>query len=89
LYNPANKSKAIEILSEATNTSADDGAKTYDFFLIQAKYYNRTGIMSKTDLDPVITALLKTDQIKPPAPDTARFYDNTFATKANVALHHR
>jgi NitT/TauT family transport system substrate-binding protein len=89
LYDPANKSKAIEILSEATNTSADDGAKTYDFFLIQAKYYNRNGIMSKTDLAPVITALLKTDQIKPPAPDSARFYDNTFATKANAALRHR
>jgi ABC-type nitrate/sulfonate/bicarbonate transport system substrate-binding protein len=89
LYDPANKAKAIAILAEATNTSADDANKTYDFFLIQAKYYNRTGLMTNEDLAPVISALLKTDQIKPPAPDPARFYDNAFATKANAALRRR
>jgi NitT/TauT family transport system substrate-binding protein len=89
LYDPANKAKAIAILAEATNTSADDANKTYDFFLMQAKYYNRTGLMTNEDLAPVISALLKTDQIKPPAPDPARFYDNTFATKANAALRRR
>ena len=89
LYVPANKPKAIAILAEATNTSSDDANKTYDFFITQAKYYNRSGLMTNADLAPVLSALLKTNQIKPPAPDPARFYDNTFAAKANAALRHR
>ena len=88
LYNPANKSKAIAILADETNTSADDAAKTYDFFVTEVKYYNRSGIMTNSDLAPVISALLKTDQIKPPAPDPARFYDNSFVLKATAALNH-
>ena len=89
LYDPANRAKAIAILMEATNSTADDSAKTYDFFVVQAKYYNKTGIMGKTDLAPVISALLKTEQIKAPAPDASRFYDNTFAMKANATIKHR
>ena len=50
------------------------------------KYYNRTGVMTNDDLAPVFSALLKTNQIKPPAPDPARFYDNTFVNKANAEL---
>jgi NitT/TauT family transport system substrate-binding protein len=89
LYDPANRSKAISILADETNTSADDSAKTYDFFITQAKYYNRTGVMSNSDLAPVIAALLKTDQLKPPAPDPSRFYDNSFVNKANAELKRR
>jgi NitT/TauT family transport system substrate-binding protein len=89
LYNPANRSKAISILADESNVSADDAAKTYDFFITQAQYYNRTGIMSNSDLAPVIASLLKTDQLKPPAPDPARFYDNSFVIKANSALKRR
>lgn len=89
LYIPANKAKAAEILAEATNVSPDDANKTYDFFITQAKYYNRSGMMSNDDLAPVISALLKTDQIKAPAPNASRFYDNTFVTKATAALRRR
>jgi NitT/TauT family transport system substrate-binding protein len=89
IYDPANKAKAIEILAAATNSSPEDSTKTYEYFVVQAKYFNKTGIMGKTDLAPVLTALLKTNQIKPPAPDAARFYDNSFALKANAELHKR
>lgn len=89
LYNPANRSKASEILVEATGASPDDSVKTYDFFITQAKYYHRTGVMTNSDLAPVFSALLKTDQIKPPVPDASRFYDNAFVTRANAALRHR
>jgi len=87
LYNPPNRSKAIELLAQVTNVSPDDASKTYDFFITQVKYYHRTGIMTNETLAPVISTLLGMDQIKPPAPDAARFYDNTFVTKANAALH--
>lgn len=89
LYDPANKTKAIEILAQATNVAEADAAKTYEFFVVQAKFYNATGVMSKNDLAPVIAALLQTNQIKPPAPDAARFYDNTFANKANADVRRK
>lgn len=88
LYTPANRTRAIDILARDTNVTTDDASKTYDFFVTQMKYYNRTGVMTNADLAPVFSALLKTNQIKPPAPDAARFYDNTFVNRANAELRH-
>jgi hypothetical protein len=68
--------------------SGEDAGKTYDYFITQAKYYNRTGVMSKATLAPVIAALLKTSQISPPPPDADRFFDNSFVDRANAQLHH-
>ena len=87
LYDPANKAKAIGVLADATNVSAADAAKTYDFFVTSVKFYNRTGIMTTAELDVVIDALIKTAQIKPPPPDAARFFDNTYVQKATATLH--
>jgi NitT/TauT family transport system substrate-binding protein len=89
LYNGVNKVKAADILARNTNVPPEDATKTYDFFITQMKYYNRSGMMTNGDLAPVLSALLKTGQIKPPAPDPARFYDNTFVNKANAELRRK
>jgi ABC-type nitrate/sulfonate/bicarbonate transport system substrate-binding protein len=86
LYNPANRAKAVDILARNTNSPLEDANKTYDFFITEMKYYNRTGVMTNDDLAAVFSALLKTNQIKPPAPDPTRFYDNTFVNRANAEL---
>ncbi len=88
LYDPANKAKAIAVLADATNVSPADAAKTYDFFVTGVKFYNRTGIMTTAELDVVIDALIKTGQIKPPAPAATRFFDNAYVEKATASLHH-
>ena len=88
LYDPANRAKAIAILADATNAPADDAGKTYDFFVTKVKFYNRTGVMTPAELLVVIDALIKTAQLKPPPPDPARFYDNTFVEKATASLRH-
>ncbi len=87
LYEPANKQKAIDILSEATNVSGEDASKTYDFFVTQVKFYNRTGIMTTPELNIVLDTLVKTGQIKPPAPPASRFFDNSYVEKATASLH--
>jgi NitT/TauT family transport system substrate-binding protein len=89
LYNPANRSKAVDILVEATNVAPDDASKTYDYFVTQVKYYHRTGVMTNDDLKPVLDALINTAQIKPPAPAAGRFYDNTYVAKANSELRRK
>jgi NitT/TauT family transport system substrate-binding protein len=89
LYNSANRPRAVEILARETNVPAGDAGKTYDYFITQAKYYNRTGTMSSSDLAPVISALLKTSQITPPAPDVNRVFDNAFINRANAELRRR
>ena len=86
LYDPANKAKAVDTLAEATNVSADDATKTYDFFVTKVKFYNRSGIMTTPELDVVIDALLKSGQLKPPPPAATRFYDNAYAMKAGASL---
>ncbi len=86
LYDPANKAQAIAILADATNVPPADAAKTYDFFVVTMKFYNRTGITTAADLNLVIDALIKTAQIKPPPPDPNRFFDNSYVEKATAAL---
>jgi NAD(P)H-hydrate repair Nnr-like enzyme with NAD(P)H-hydrate epimerase domain len=76
------------VLADATNVSAADAAKTYDFFVTGVKFYNRTGMMTTAELDVVIDALIKTGQIKPPPPPAARFFDNAYVEKATASLHH-
>ncbi len=87
LYDPANKAKAVAILANATNSSSEDAAKTYDFFVTQVKFYNRTGIMTPAELDTIIEILVKTGQLKPPPPDPHRFFDDSYVEKATASLH--
>jgi ABC-type nitrate/sulfonate/bicarbonate transport system substrate-binding protein len=88
LYDPANRSKAIQILADQTNVSAADAGKTYDFFVVRAKFYNRTGLMTDAALGTVIDALLKTGQLKPPVPPASHFYDNSYVEKATASMRH-
>lgn len=89
LYEPANESQAIQILTEATNTAPDDAQKTYDFFVRQVKFYNPAGVMTTEAITTVLDVLQKANQIKPPLPATNRFYDNTYVAKAEADLRRR
>jgi NitT/TauT family transport system substrate-binding protein len=86
LYNPANKARAIQILSEATNTSAEDASQTYDLFIAKVKIYSTTGLATAADINPVIDALVKTGELKPPPPPASKFYDNAYIQEANKQL---
>jgi NitT/TauT family transport system substrate-binding protein len=84
LYDPANKARAIQILSEATNTAPEDAAQTYDLFVTKLHIFSRNGVPSNASLGPVIDALVKIGQIKPPAPPPSRFFDTTWVNQANT-----
>ncbi len=89
LYNPANKARAIQILADATNTTVDDATQTYDLFITKVHIYSPTGLASSADIAPVMDALVKTGELKPPLPQPSKFFDNTFVQEANKQLNER
>lgn len=87
LYNPANKARAIQILSDATGTTPEDAAQTYDLFVTKLHIYSRTGVPTTAQFAPVLDALVKTGELKPPLPDASKFFDDRYIKQANAALH--
>jgi len=84
-YDPANRARCIQILVDATNTRPEDAAKTYDF-LVAAKYYSTTGIAAAADFQRVVDAIVKTGDVKPPAPPTAKWVDFRYMQRADAEL---
>lgn len=86
LYDPANKQKAIALLAEVTNTSLEDSAKTYDVFVTKEHFFSPVGTFTADGFNRVLSAMLKAGMIAPPLPPAAKFYDNTYAERANGQL---
>ena len=85
-YDPANKrARASRSWSTTTNTKPEDAAKTYDF-LHAAKYYSTTGTASPADMQRVVDAIVKTGDVKPPAPALSRWVDFKYMERANAEL---
>lgn len=84
-YDPANRARCIQILVDETNTNPADAAKTYDF-LRDAKYYSTTGIASTADMERVVDAIVKTGDVKPPAPAVSKWVDYRFMQQADAQL---
>lgn len=84
LYDPANKTRAIAILIDATNAKPDDASKTYDAFVARLHVFSPTGAFGPGDYPDVVATLLATKQIPSPPAASLRFYDNSFADAATA-----
>ncbi len=82
LYDPANKTRAIAILMEQTNTPLADAAKTYDELVTKEKEYSLTGTSTPDDYNQVIYTLIQLGLVKPPLPSPTKFYDNSYLNEA-------
>lgn len=85
LYQPANRERAIALLSEATKTPNEDAVKTYDAY-IKAKVLSQTGLTPLAGMDVVIGTLAKIGMLKPPLPSPAKYVDNQYAEQAAASL---
>lgn len=85
---PANRDRAIAILIEATNSPAEDAAKSYDAY-VKARIFNETGVTPIEGLDKVIATLGKIGVLKPPLPPGAKYVDNHYIEDAGAALKAR
>lgn len=86
LYTPANKQKAIALLMEETNSSADDASKSYDVFVTQQRYFSTTGTFTVDSFNRVVQTMIKAGMLAAPAPPGAKFFDNTYAQRAGAQL---
>jgi hypothetical protein len=50
------------------------------------RIYSPTGLASNADVAPVLDALVKAGNLKPPLPPPSKFFDNTYAAEANKQL---
>lgn len=89
LYDPANKQKALALLAEETNTTLDDASKSYDVFITNERYFSQTGTFGPDGFTRVVQTMLKAGMMPPPAPPATKFYDNTYAERANAELRGR
>ena len=86
LANPVNKQRAIALLMEETNSSQDDASKSYDVFVIQQHYFSPTGTFSVDSFNRVVQTMIKAGMLAAPAPPGSKFFDNSYAERANAQL---
>lgn len=86
LYNPANKAQAVQILSQATNTNPDNGARSYDEFFVSLKAFSQDGRSHAADFAKVLSALSQMKVLDAPLPSPAKFFDNRYVDQANAEL---
>jgi ABC-type nitrate/sulfonate/bicarbonate transport system substrate-binding protein len=82
LYDPANKARAIQVLTDDTGATPADAAGIYDAF-VGKKIFSSTGIVNDGAISPVLDMLVKTGDLKAPLPPASKFYDNQWLRQAS------
>jgi NitT/TauT family transport system substrate-binding protein len=85
LYDPANRQKAVALLSEKTNTSLDESSQSYDIFIKQVRYFSPSGAFTASAFKMVLDAMQKMQLLKTPVRPDA-FYDNRYVDAVNAQL---
>jgi ABC-type nitrate/sulfonate/bicarbonate transport system substrate-binding protein len=88
LDDPRNRARAIAILADYSNTSAEDAAKTYDLYM-RIHVFAPSGAIVPADFRKVIDALGKIGILKAPLPAPSRFIDDRYVEQAAAALRRR
>jgi len=83
---PANRSRAIEILVKRTNAGADDASKTYDTLIGNGTIFVPSGVIAPRVFATVIDALAQLKVLNPPLPPPGNFFDNAIVQRANAEL---
>jgi ABC-type nitrate/sulfonate/bicarbonate transport system substrate-binding protein len=89
LYDPANRTRAIDILVKETNAPLDEAEKTYDLYVNKLKYYSINGLMSPEKIRSAADLLVKTKTLSAPLSSVTMFYDNRYVQQVNQQLRIR
>jgi ABC-type nitrate/sulfonate/bicarbonate transport system substrate-binding protein len=88
LYDPKNKTRALQILEEATNTAPGDAERTYEQYTRQ-HLFSTSGRYDVADFPAVVEMLVQTKQITAGPPAGTKIYDGSFAEEAGRRLVER
>ncbi len=82
LYDPKNKDAAVKLLADKTNTTPEDGAKTYDLFFSQINAYKKDGIITDQGMQTVLNALADFGDLPKPPPPPSKYMDMQYVKAA-------
>lgn len=85
VYDPKNRAQACEILSETTNTTADDAQKAYDVY-VGHKVFSPNGVTPIAGMGQVLSMLAQLGQISHNYPPPQQFVDNHYVQVAATQL---
>lgn len=85
IYDPANRTKAIAMLTDWTGSAPDDASKTYDVY-VRGKVFSETGITPVPGEAKVLEMLAGVGQIPAKYPPAAQFVDNSYLQQATAQL---
>jgi len=82
LYDPANRSEAIEILIKETGAKPQDAENTYDFYIKELKAYRADGVMTEAAMNDILKSLVAIEDLKEPLAPHSKYYDDSFLKAA-------
>ena len=86
LYDPANKTRAIEILAKETNATLEDAERTYALYITKIRSYALNGAVSPDKVRLALDTLVKAKHINAAPPALGIFYDNHYVAQVNARL---
>ncbi len=81
LYDPANKERAIEVLSDKTRLSAEDARATYELYVERERPFPPGMRINLDGVQGVLDALVELGELQPPTPPPSRYVDATYVER--------
>jgi ABC-type nitrate/sulfonate/bicarbonate transport system substrate-binding protein len=82
LRNPANRAEAVGILANATHTTPDDAAATYDYYFTKIDAFPADGRISEPGLEQLLTGLASARFISGPVKPPSTYIDSEYVQNA-------
>ena len=83
LYDPANKTEAIGILSREIEVAEDLARQTYDMLVVEQKLWNPDLTLTPAVVQKSIDFLASIDDLTPPLPSPDKYLDTQYAQRMN------
>jgi ABC-type nitrate/sulfonate/bicarbonate transport system substrate-binding protein len=81
LYDPANKERAIELLSERTRLSAEDARATYELYVERERAFPEGGRINPSGVQAVLDALVDLGDLRVPTAPPSRYVEPSYVER--------
>ncbi|HZR97984.1 MAG TPA: ABC transporter substrate-binding protein [Chloroflexota bacterium] len=81
LYDPANKDRAIQVLTDQTRIAPEDARATYELYVEQARSFPPGGRINPAGVQAVLDALVDLGQLTAPTPPPSKYVDPSYVER--------
>jgi ABC-type nitrate/sulfonate/bicarbonate transport system substrate-binding protein len=78
LYDPANKDRAVQLLSERTRLATEDASATYELYVERERSFPAGGRINLAGVQAVLDALVDLGQLQTPTPPPSKYVDPSY-----------